>query len=122
MNERRALFTSLVLMLVALSMSCGQTRVGPPLTPPLALSSVGEQRGEVLFMRHCHQCHPGGAGGLAPSINDKPIPRELVRAQIRLGIGAMPAFSEKVLADDEVDAITAYVAALRQQALAEVGR
>jgi hypothetical protein len=27
-----------------------------------------------------------------------------------------------VLADDEVDAITAYVAALRQQALAEVGR
>jgi mono/diheme cytochrome c family protein len=54
-------------------------------------------------MINCHQCHPGGGGGLAPSINDKPLPEGLIKTQIRQGLGAMPAFTEKHLSDADVD-------------------
>lgn len=98
--------------------ACARKRVGEPLTEPIELSSTEEEQGEILFMRYCHQCHPDGAGGLGPSINDKPMPRGFVRAQVRLGVGAMPPFPEEVLSDPEVDAITAYVALLHRHARA----
>jgi mono/diheme cytochrome c family protein len=60
-------------------------------------------------MRQCNPCHPGGAGGLGPAINNKPLSAQLMKVQIRLGAGAMPAFKEDVLSDTEVDAIVAYL-------------
>ena len=64
-------------------------------------------------MEHCHQCHPGGAGGLGPAINDKPLPKTLIATQVRAGLGAMPAFSAKEISDQDVDAIVAYLKHLR---------
>jgi mono/diheme cytochrome c family protein len=93
---------------------CGSARRGEPFTGPLVLSEEA-QRGQVLFMRHCHQCHPGGEAGLAPAINDKPLPGFLTRFQVRHGLGAMPAFSKDDIGDAEVDAIVAYLSALKQQ-------
>lgn len=69
--------------------------------------------GERVFERYCHQCHPGGAGGLAPSLNNKPAPGWLIRFQVRQGMGAMPAFPVERIGDDELDALVAYVVALR---------
>jgi mono/diheme cytochrome c family protein len=98
----------------ALLAGCGSARKSEPLTQPVVLSEAA-QRGEVLFMRHCNQCHPGGEGGLAPALNDKPFPGFLKRFQVRHGLGAMPSFSKDQLGDREVDDIVFYLAALKNQ-------
>jgi mono/diheme cytochrome c family protein len=72
-------------------------------------------RGEVVFMQHCHSCHPGGEAGLGPALNNKPLPGFLIRLQVRQGIGAMPRFSEDVISGTELDDLVAYMMALRDQ-------
>ena len=72
-----------------------------------------EARGERLYQRYCYQCHPGGAAGLGPALNNKPLPAIAIRTQIRNGVGAMPAFDAALLSDQDVDAITEYVEDLR---------
>lgn len=103
-----------VILLGTVLVACGPARRGAPFGPPLQLTAR-EQEGEKLFMHHCNQCHPGGAAGLGPAINNKPLPSFAMRTQIRLGAGAMPAFKEDVLTDAEVDAIVAYCNKLQQE-------
>lgn len=101
---------------VVVASSCQTTRseVQPQkLLEPVPLTSAAVAEGQVLFMRYCHTCHPNGQGGLGPSLFT-PVPIALVRTQIRVGGGAMPRFSEEVLADDEVDAILLYLDTLRE--------
>lgn len=69
--------------------------------------------GQFLFMEHCNQCHVGGAAGVGPSLNDKPLPPWLVRIQVRHGFGSMPAFSNRVISDRELDDVVTYVRYLR---------
>ncbi len=66
-------------------------------------------RGEQLFYRHCHMCHPGGETGVGPALADKPILDVAVRQQIRKGVGAMPAFDSTLLSDEDVADIADYV-------------
>ena len=94
--------------------ACGPARRGVPFGPPLQLTEQ-EQQGEQLFMAHCHQCHPGGAAGLGPAINNKPLPGAAMHLQIRKGVGTMPAFSEEILSGPQVDAIVAYLNKLQQE-------
>lgn len=70
--------------------------------------------GRRAFARYCHECHPGGDAGLGPAINNKPLPQFLMQFQARHGLGAMPSFSAAQLSDAELDAITAYLVALRR--------
>lgn len=70
--------------------------------------------GRRLFMQHCHACHPGGEAGLGPAINNKPLPAGLIEFQIRHGLGAMPAFDAERLDERELDAVAAYLVALRK--------
>lgn len=93
--------------------ACSSPRRGPPLEPLVALDSAEERHGEVLFFRFCHPCHPFGEGGLGPSLNDKPLPDLAIRAQVRGGLGAMPGFDAHAIPDRELDAIVAYMDALR---------
>lgn len=65
--------------------------------------------GQVAYMRYCNSCHPGGAGGLGPSLNDKPIPAKVVELQVRQGFGVMPSFSEQVIPEPELEALGEYV-------------
>jgi mono/diheme cytochrome c family protein len=103
-----------LLMMTVLLAACGSARVGVPLKGPLALND-NEAKGQLLFMRHCNQCHPNGEGGLGPAINNKPIPRLVMKLQIRKGVlGSMPAFHEGDLSDADVDAVLDYVEALRK--------
>lgn len=92
---------------------CGPKHRGEPEGPRVQPDSVAEARGEWLFGRFCYKCHPGGAAGLGPSLNDKPLPALAIRTQIRKGVGAMPAFDDNLLRDTDVEAIAAYVQALR---------
>jgi mono/diheme cytochrome c family protein len=69
--------------------------------------------GKKLFMKHCDQCHPRGESGLAPAINNKPLPAFLIRFQVRHGLGAMPKFSQDVITDQELEQVITYLQALR---------
>lgn len=101
------------LVLLGLLAACGREQRGAPRAPELRPNSVEVSRGQTLFRKFCYQCHPNGAAGLGPAINDKPLPELAIRTQIRIGVGAMPAFSGDWLTDAEVAAIAEYVQALR---------
>ena len=106
--------SNLVLVVVLTLAGCGgRTQRGTPAVQELRPTSVEVARGERLFQKFCYQCHPGGAAGLGPSINDKPLPEIAIRTQIRTGVGAMPAFDHTWMSDAEVAAVAEYVQALR---------
>jgi len=107
--------TAVLVTLCALALSaCGPSRRGPAFGTPREFTEK-EQEGRVLFMRHCNQCHPGGSGGLGPSINNKPLPSVAMRIQIRQGVGSMPAFTDEMLGDAQVDAIIAYLNEMQEE-------
>lgn len=110
---KRSVFVALLATLATAS-GCGSARRSDPLTGTLSLN--GEQRhGQVLFHKFCHQCHPNGEAGLGPAINNKPAPLAMIRLQVRGGLGAMPAFPEKLLPDRELEALLTFVDAQRDQ-------
>lgn len=94
--------------------ACGSPRRGEPVGVVPVLDSPRELRGQQVFMRHCTQCHNGGAGSLGPALNDKPLPAFAIRLQVRRGLGAMPGFSTDKISDAELDDLVAYLRALRQ--------
>lgn len=96
------------LLLLTLSY-CGTARRGEPLYKPMNLENEQVAQGQVLYMRYCDKCHPGGESGLAPAINDKPVPGFVIRFQIRNGLGAMPAFKKEVIPSQELDDLMAYI-------------
>lgn len=98
-----------LLLALALAACAPQQRV------PIALQPTAS-RGQQLYMTHCQQCHPGGAGGLGPSLNDKPLPGAAVALQVRLGFGAMPAFSHDEIDNDELTLIVGYVLEMHKRA------
>ena len=104
----------LMLLAAALALGCGSSRREEPLSGPLQLSDAQEVEGQRLFDRFCYQCHPNGQSGLGPALNNKPLPTATIKLQVRSGMGAMPPFSEKVINDEQLDAIAAYLLALRR--------
>ena len=81
-------------------------------SPRYRLGEAGAQRAGVRS--HCHKCHPGGEKGLGFAIN-KPLPDFLIKAQVRAGAGAMPAFSKELLTGEDLDHVVAYIDLLRRQ-------
>lgn len=114
MTNRRTLVACALLFSFVFALGCGAARKVPPVASPVELTSQKLVTGHHEFMEYCHQCHPHGESGLAPAINDKPLPEFLIKFQVRHGLGAMPAFPEKVISDEELDAIVAYLKALRK--------
>lgn len=110
LRPRHIVMMALVVGLAA----CGSPRRGEPIGEPLELSSETLLRGKTAYDRHCLHCHGNGEGAMAPALNDKPLPKPLMRLQIRVGLGAMPSFSEDELSDGDVDAIVDYLVALRK--------
>jgi mono/diheme cytochrome c family protein len=109
----RTLVRSLLSLVAAQSIACGSARRGEPIAGPVSLSAR-EQQGQVLFMHDCNQCHPGGDAATGPAINNKPLPRAVMKLQIRKGVlGTMPAFSEAELSDPQVELILDYMEALQ---------
>jgi len=114
MKIRASISTFLALVgLVAANVGCHSTRRGEPITGPMNLNAK-EQRGRVVFQMRCNQCHPNGEAGLGPALNNKPAPAFLMKAQVRLGLGAMPRFNSHAIPPSELDDLMAYVLALRR--------
>jgi mono/diheme cytochrome c family protein len=106
-----------ILLVAGTLTNCGGTqRVGEPFGRQPELTTDTLAQGQVVFMQHCQQCHPHGEGGLAPGFNHLPVPQSLVALQVRQGFGAMPAFSDDLISDEELDALTDYILALRRAA------
>ena len=102
-----------LLTAVLLLAGCSPERREEPLDGPLNATDERVALGHRVFSQHCHQCHPAGAAGLAPAINDKPLPVALIKAQVRQGHGAMPRFSEEEVSEKQLDGIVRYLKALR---------
>ena len=92
-NGRLVVCVASALLLV----SCASARRGEPVAGPMRIESEKVARGEKVFMTHCHKCHPGGETGVGFAINNKPLPGPLIKAQVRAGIGAMPAFPKELI-------------------------
>jgi mono/diheme cytochrome c family protein len=103
----------ILLLFLLVAAGCSARRSEPVAGPP-PVASPELARGEIAFDAHCSHCHPGGEKGLAPALNNKPLPGFLIKFQVRHGLGAMPAFSERELEDEELDALVKYMKALRR--------
>lgn len=101
------------LVTIPLLAGCGNERRDEPLTGPLTTTDPAVALGHRVFSQQCNQCHPGGAAGLAPAINNKPLPVNLIKTQVRQGLGDMPAFSEREISEEELDGVVKYLKALR---------
>lgn len=99
---------------LALAAACSSARRGEPLEGRFAPDSPEIHRGQVLFMEHCHKCHPGGEAGLGPALNNKPLPAFMIRMQVRQGLGAMPEIPEERLSDDDLDQLVDFLLAYRK--------
>jgi mono/diheme cytochrome c family protein len=107
--------TLLTLALTLLAVwGCGSARRGSSVAGSLDLRDPELERGAIAYMASCHKCHPGGEAGLGPALNDKPLPRFLIRMQVRQGLGAMPSFSERELGDGRLDDLVTYLVELRR--------
>lgn len=102
-------------MTVALALTaCGSPRRGEPVVGPMPLENQALVHGRMLFDQHCYKCHGEGEGALGPALNDKPLPKFLMRFQVRVGLGTMPAFSEEQISDAELEDLLDYLVALRR--------
>ena len=112
--RRTALAVACVFAIAAtVTSGCRSARRGEPLAS-LPTLTPEQQRGQILFSQQCYQCHPNGSTGVGPALNNKPLPAALVKTQVRKGLGAMPAYSEKQISDADLDALASYVGALRK--------
>lgn len=105
---------AILLFGLVLASGCGSARRSEPLGNAPELSNASELRGRKVFMANCNACHEGGAGGLGPALNNKPLPGWLIRFQVRNGLGVMPAFPEKQISNAELDDLLIYLKVLRQ--------
>jgi mono/diheme cytochrome c family protein len=110
----KAAFFATVLALTLGAVACGSARRGEPIAGRMDLYEVSLQRGQAVFDAHCYKCHTKGEGGMSPAINDKPLPKFLMRLQVRHGLGAMPGFSRDEIGDRELDDLLDYLVALRR--------
>lgn len=99
----------------ALAAACGHARKSEPVAGPTVLQSGDERHGELVFMEHCNQCHPGGDAGLGPPLNNVKLPRRAIELKVRNGHPIMPRFPEKVISEGELDDLVEYLVALREK-------
>lgn len=95
--------------------ACAPKQAGPPMYPEPQLDAQG-RRGQEVYMRFCDECHPNGQAGRGPGIVDRPLPDAAIKAQVRLGAGIMPSFSEEQISDEDLDALVVYLEALEATA------
>lgn len=110
--SRTLLAAGLVVALAA----CAPVFDGTAILGPVDTSDPQIALGERVFALQCQACHPNGSVGLGPGITNKPLPGWAVRFQVRVGLGQMPAFPAEEISDAELDAVVAYIHALRAQA------
>ncbi|HSH37758.1 MAG TPA: cytochrome c [Chthoniobacterales bacterium] len=105
---------ALVALAALMLAGCGSARRSDPIKGSVTINDPRVAHGRDVWMMKCNRCHPGGEAGLGPATNDKPLPGFLIAAQIRTGLGAMPAFTKEEMSDADVAAVIAYMKAIRR--------
>lgn len=89
---------------------------GPPI--PQIKPSSALARGRVIFDGNCQPCHGAlgtgavtGFGWVAPDLH--PDDPTQVAEAVRFGPGIMPHFDDRLISDDDLDALVAYVMTFR---------
>lgn len=75
-------------------------------------------RGKLLFLGYgCAMCHglASQGGVVGPEIDLEELFLDDFRPILRSGPGGMPAFTEEILSDDDLDTIYAFLKAIRQE-------
>jgi mono/diheme cytochrome c family protein len=108
----------LVTSMMCLNIGCtsGTARRDDLVAAPLNTDNGKIAAGRAIFAANCNECHPGGAAGLGPSLNNRPLLMGItIKRQVRRGYGAMPKFSERRISNAQLDALVGYVEAMRGQ-------
>jgi ubiquinol-cytochrome c reductase cytochrome c subunit len=81
-----------------------------------ALTQSSAERGRALFLRDgCYECHGtvGQGAVTAPRLAPNPPDAAAISAYIRHPAGQMPPYSPKVISDDQIADIHAYLASVK---------
>jgi len=105
-----------------LSAGCSSSRRDALVARQVNISNRQLEIGQRVFMAECNQCHPGGAAGLGPALNNKPIPGIVLRFQVRHGLGAMPKFDHSQISSEALSDLVLYVKTLRHEPMLEAHR
>ena len=100
----------LITLLILFAVACTE-KIAPAGENPKIKETEEFVKGQKVFMSTCNRCHPGGKGGLGPSIINKP--GFVIRFQVRNGWGVMPSFDKKRLSPDDLDHLVSYLKDIR---------
>lgn len=87
------LIISILLFLNAELSSCSTPKTAP-YSEVIEMPTEDLKNGRVLLSKPCATCHLEGLFGVGLARINKPLPKALIKFQIRNGIGHMPAFDE----------------------------
>jgi mono/diheme cytochrome c family protein len=113
---------SIALLMIVAGLCFAQTP-GPTPGPTPAAPTGNVENGKRLFTKHdCYWCHgTAGQGGSAGArIGGTALSLQGVMRYVRQPAGAMPAFTDKVLTDQELTDIYAYLKSLQAPKTANV--
>ncbi|HEX5242577.1 MAG TPA: cytochrome c [Tepidisphaeraceae bacterium] len=110
-----AIAGAIAMVTTIFSTGCASSRRDALVARQVNVSNRQLEIGQRVFMAECNQCHPGGAAGLGPAINNKPIPGFVLRFQVRHGLGAMPKFDHSQISSQALTDLVLYVKTLRHE-------
>ncbi len=95
--------------------AAAQTQAAPPAEKSVAAPVGNAVKGKTLFGRiGCYQCHSEQAQGgtQGPRLGPRPIPFQAFLRYLRSPRGEMPPYKQKVMSDQDVADVYAFLQAL----------
>ena len=92
-----------------------QNKAAPPAEKAAAAPAGSAERGKALYGKvGCYQCHSeqGQGGTQGPRLGPRPIPFQAFLRYLRAPRGEMPPYKPKVMSDQDVADVYAFVQAL----------
>jgi mono/diheme cytochrome c family protein len=97
----------LMLLAVLVLAAAGAAALTPAQTPPSGDADVGKK---LFVSLGCWTCHGyEGQGGAAPRIAPRPLPRAAFTTYVRRPSERMPNYPERVVSDEQLGHIHAYL-------------
>ncbi|HEY9363138.1 MAG TPA: cytochrome c [Chitinophagaceae bacterium] len=112
MKKTSALFLRVTIIMILFSFtlaSCSVRRTQPITQQEFVPANNRILNGQKVFMANCNKCHPGGEGGLGPSVNGNIAPQFVKRFQMRHGLGVMPSFKKDEISKSDLRDISKFL-------------
>jgi mono/diheme cytochrome c family protein len=118
LRQLRAVLVGLALTTLAavwVAPATAQTKAPPPVEPAAAVPAGNAANGKVLYGKiGCYQCHSeqGQGGTQGPRLGPRPISYQAFLRYLRSPRGEMPPYKVKVMSDQDVAYVYAFLQAL----------